>query len=115
MVPAFEDAAFAQPVGTVGEVVETQFGYHLIKVSEHSTAKTLEFGEVKTRISDMLYSQKQQDAVREFVDGLREKANIQRFDTPPEAETLLQLDVEEDEAAEEVPAATVAETAIEEE
>lgn len=114
MVPAFEDAAFAQPVGSVGEVVETQFGYHLIKVSERSDAKTLEFGEVKTRISDMLYSQKQQDVVREFVDGLREKANIQRFDTPPEAETLLQLDVEEDEIAEEAPAAPAAESAIEE-
>ncbi len=104
MVPAFEDAAFAQTVGSVGEVVETQFGFHLIKVSEHNTAKTLEFDEVKTRISDILYSQKQQDAVKEYVDSLRSKASIERFGAVPSEETQLQLDVEEEQVVEEVPA-----------
>ncbi len=36
MVPEFEKAAFSQEIGKVGDVVKTQFGYHLIKV----TAKT---------------------------------------------------------------------------
>ena len=108
MVPAFEDAAFSQPVGQVGEVVETQFGYHLIKVSKRTEAKTLEFDEVKTRISDILFSQKQQDAVREYVDGLRGKADIQRFDAAPAEETMLQLDVEDEEPAAEAPAAVEA-------
>ena len=105
MVPAFEDAAFSQTVGAVGEVVETQFGFHLIKVSEHNTAKTLEFDEVKTRISDILYSQKQQDAVKEYVDGLRSKASIERFGAVPPEETQIQLDVDEEEVVEEAPAA----------
>jgi peptidyl-prolyl cis-trans isomerase C len=94
MVPEFEDAAFKQPVGSVGEVIETQFGYHIIKVAEHNEGKAQEFAEVKVRISDILYSQKQQDAVREYVDGLRTGANIQRFDKAPEAEMPLQMDVE---------------------
>ena len=104
MVPAFEDAAFSQSVGSVGEVVETQFGFHLIKVSEHNTAKTLEFDEVKTRISDILYSQKQQDVVKEYVDSLRSKATIERFGAVPSEDTQLQLDVEEEAVTEEVPA-----------
>ena len=104
MVPAFEDAAFSQTVGSVGDVVETQFGFHLIKVSEHNTAKTLEFDEVKTRISDILYSQKQQDAVKDFVDSLRSKASIERFGAVPSEETQLQLDVEEEEVVEQAPA-----------
>ena len=95
MVPEFEEAAFAQPTGSVGEVVETQFGYHIIKVSEHLDAKSLDFAEVKPRISDILYSQKQQDAVREYVEGLRTSADIQRFDQAPAEETMLQLDAED--------------------
>ena len=116
MVPAFEDAAFSQTVGTVGDVVETQFGFHLIKVTEHNTAKALEFDEVKTRISDILYSQKQQDAVKEYVDGLRSKASIERFGAAPSEETQIQLDVDEEEVVEEAPAAeeTVAVEAVEE-
>lgn len=116
MVPAFEDAAFSQTVGTVGDVVETQFGFHLIKVTEHNTAKALEFDEVKTRISDILYSQKQQDAVKEYVDGLRSKASIERFGAVPSEDTQIQLDVDEEEVVKEAPAAeeTVAVEAVEE-
>ena len=51
--------------------------------------------EVKPRISDILYSQKQQDAVREYVEGLRTSADIQRFDQAPAEETMLQLDAED--------------------
>ena len=99
MVPEFEDAAFSQPVGSVGEIVETQFGFHLIKVTEHQDAKATDFSEAKTRISDILYSQKQQDVVKEYVEGLRKQADVQRFDEPlaDEAEApMLQLDVDEE-------------------
>ena len=99
MVPEFEDAAFSQPTGSVGEVVETQFGYHIIKVTEHQEAKAIDFNEAKARISDILFSQKQQDAVKEYVEGLRKQADVQRFDEvlPAEEEApMLQLDTEEE-------------------
>jgi peptidyl-prolyl cis-trans isomerase C len=41
MVPAFEQAAFSQPIGKVGDPVESPFGYHLILVEEKK-AKSLE-------------------------------------------------------------------------
>lgn len=38
MVPAFEEAAFSQPVGEVGPVVKSPFGLHLIKVTKRDDA-----------------------------------------------------------------------------
>lgn len=105
MVPEFEDAAFTQPVGSVGDIVETQFGYHLIKVSERQEAKTTDFNEAKARISEMLYSQNQQDAVRKYVDEIRESATIERFDQPPAEPAPLQVEAEEEAPADPVPAA----------
>ncbi len=96
MVVEFEDAAFSQPVGEVGDVVETQFGYHLIKVINRTEEKTLEFDEVKDRIAELLTAQRQQDAVAKFVQDITEAADIERLDVPPAVETILQLEVEED-------------------
>lgn len=96
MVPEFEDAAFSQDVDVVGDIVETQFGYHLIKVTGKTEAKTPDFDEVQERIREILYSQRQQEAVREFVDGIREAASIERMGTPPSEEMLLELDAEEE-------------------
>lgn len=48
MVPEFEQAAFAAKVGDVTQVVRTQFGYHIIKVDEHTMTP---FEQVKDAIS----------------------------------------------------------------
>jgi len=64
MVPAFEQAAFALPVGKLSDPVKTQFGYHLIKL-EKKEAKTFE--EAKPEIADKLgpdMAKKQADELR---------------------------------------------------
>ncbi len=76
MVKPFEDAAFGQKVGEIGPVVETQFGYHIIKVEEHKQPQTLSLAEVSTNLLQVLTSQKKQQAASVYMEGLKTKANI---------------------------------------
>ena len=78
MVPAFEKAAFTQKIGDVGEVVETQFGYHLIKVTKKSTAGQRKFEDVKEEISRQLDAPKRQKTMQEYIASLESKAKIAR-------------------------------------
>lgn len=64
MVPQFEQAAFSQPIGKVGEPVESPFGYHLILVEERRS-KGLE--DVRKSIEEKLrpeMAKKQVDAIK---------------------------------------------------
>lgn len=80
MVKPFEDAAFTQKVDEVGPVVETQFGYHIIQVTKHEEPHTIQLSEVKERLAKGIHAQKRQDAARDFVMDLREKADIKFID-----------------------------------
>ena len=49
MIPAFEEVAFTLGTGEVSDIVETTFGYHLIKVTGHRDAGVVPLEEVKER------------------------------------------------------------------
>ena len=76
MVASFEKAAFAQPAGEIGPVVETEFGFHVVEVEEHLDAGTLALAEAKPFILEEIANEKKQLAVRSYIDGLRSKAEI---------------------------------------
>jgi peptidyl-prolyl cis-trans isomerase C len=78
MVPEFEEAAFALPVGEVSEPVKTQFGYHLIKVDAKNPSNVKSFDEVKNQVVQQLIQERQERKYLDFVQELTAKYGVER-------------------------------------
>lgn len=79
MVPEFEEAAFTLEIGKVSEPVKTQFGYHLIKVTEKKEAATQEFEAVKANITNQLTAMKQQEKYVAKRNELEAKYSVEKM------------------------------------
>ena len=79
MVPEFEEAAFGLELEKVSEPVQTQFGYHLIKVDAKNEPKTSEFADVKNQIIQKLIQENQEKKYLDLMKELEAKYDVKRF------------------------------------
>lgn len=83
MVQPFEDVAFALKEGEISEVVETQFGYHIIKSTGHKAASQTPFAEIKDQLKQSMIQEKTNAEINTWLTVLRENATIEMLLPPP--------------------------------
>lgn len=101
-VPEFEKVAFGLPKGQISDLVQTQYGFQIIKVLDHEQAHTKTFDEVRASILQPVTDQKVTDAAnnisdqmaaavrqsdRQSLDDLAKKFNLQVGETQPSSVT----------------------------
>ena len=97
MVAEFDKAVFERPIGEIGDIVETQFGYHIIEVTSREDGGMPPFEELKEQITGILKRQ----SVGKMLEELRKNAKIDCH----ESIAAMLAPPEEDDADDEAPAA----------
>lgn len=76
MVPEFETIAFSMTPGEISPVFQTQFGYHIVKITGRKEEKRLTLEEARPRIVEALLQDKKNALIEEWVDEEKKKAEI---------------------------------------
>ena len=75
MVPEFDQAAFAMQSGQISDLVKTQYGYHIIKLTDKKAATTRPLAEVRQQIQDQLAYERAQAQAADLAQALEKEVS----------------------------------------
>jgi peptidyl-prolyl cis-trans isomerase C len=84
MMPALTDVAFALEIGQISNIIETQFGFHILKVEEKRPASRMTFEEAKEPVRQFLIENRSREKLTSVLAELSETATIVK-NAPPGA------------------------------
>jgi len=79
LVPALRDALHALEPGQLSGLIETEFGFHILKLEEKQDAGEVSFEQARTEIEPLVRQEKADERYRRWVDTLRQRADIRVF------------------------------------
>src|SRR5438552_3636453 len=80
--PPIEEVVFGLRVGEISDIVETRLGYHILKVIERKPEGPIPFEDAKASIRAKLTAREREERIKAYIDGLKEKARVERYLAP---------------------------------
>jgi len=88
MVKPFSDKAFSLKPDTVSDLVQTEFGYHIIKVTDRKKAGVMPLNEAKVEIKTFLENEKKVKALQKFIEAQKAQTEIKFIDKSYDPENI---------------------------
>ena len=76
MVPEFSEAAFGMKKDQISDPVRSQFGYHIIKLTDRKAGEKMKLEDIKPKVMAFLERQKKQEDIGKVLHELRDKADV---------------------------------------